>query len=86
VTPDKIHNRDAAKIVNSIIRPTIKAGGQYSSVLVLLESVIFGVLLFGDKLKIPPELMDRTAERLFDGVRRRIAEERLSRREPEGNA
>ena len=49
MTPGDIHNRDAAHIVDEIIRPTLEAGGSFLSVLVLLESVITGVMLFGVK-------------------------------------
>ena len=49
MTPAEIHKRDAAKIVDSIVRPTFEAGGEFVSVLVLLESVIVGVMLFGVK-------------------------------------
>ena len=49
MTPGEIHNRDAARIVDQIIRPTLESGGSFLSVLVLLESVITGVMLFGVK-------------------------------------
>jgi len=48
MTPEE-HNERAVKIADDIIRPTLEAGGNFLSVLVLLESVITGVLLFGVK-------------------------------------
>ena len=49
MTPAEDHNERAIKIADSIIRPTLEAGGNFLSILVLLESVIAGVLLFGVK-------------------------------------
>ena len=40
MTPAQIHNRNAAAIVQQIIKPTLDAGGEMTDVLVLLESVI----------------------------------------------
>jgi len=45
-TPSDIHNELAGPIVAAIVKPIADAGGTYEDVLVLLESVIAGVVLF----------------------------------------
>ena len=50
MTPAQIHNRNAAAIVQQIIKPTLDAGGEMTDVLVLLESVILGVMFVSVKL------------------------------------
>ena len=47
---DDLHNRLTAKFVREVLRETIAAGGTDSSVMVLLESVVFGGLLANEKL------------------------------------
>jgi hypothetical protein len=49
MTPQEIHNRDVGEIVRAIIKPTLDAGGEFTDVLVMLESVILGVMLFAVK-------------------------------------
>ena len=45
----EIHNRDVGQIVKDLIEPTLDAGGGFADVLVLLESVAVGVMLFALK-------------------------------------
>jgi hypothetical protein len=40
-----LHNKSLLPIVSSIVKPTIDAGGSWSAVLVVLESVVTGVML-----------------------------------------
>ena len=72
MTPNEIHNRDVGGIVKAIIKPTLDAGGDMSSVLVLLESVIVGVLLFAAKVGGDEPVL----ETLMEGVKTRLAEQR----------
>lgn len=58
----ELHNQVARDAVTAIIRPMVDAGATDSAIMVVLESVIFGVLLFN--------------ERRF-GVKRRATVERL---------
>ncbi|HVG51617.1 MAG TPA: hypothetical protein VM867_08295 [Xanthobacteraceae bacterium] len=82
MTPSQIHNRDAAEIVKTIILPTmLEAGGDFTDVLVLLESVMTGVVLFGVRAGGD----DRVIETLCDHVKKRVAEHRLAAMHPEGN-
>ena len=46
----EIHNRVAGEVVKAIIKPTLAAGGQFSDVLVILESVVLGVMLMAKPL------------------------------------
>lgn len=72
----EFHNRRAGEIVEEIIRPTLEAGGSFFSVLVLLESVITGVLLFGVK----DGGDDPVLAMLMQHVRDRLAEIRSENR------
>ena len=82
MTPQQIHNRDAGKIVASIVRPTLEAGGKETDVLVLLESVVTGVLLALVKLGGDEKVLD-----VFTAnVRLRMAALRLKDIKTEGKA
>jgi hypothetical protein len=67
-TQHEIHNQIAGPIVASIVRPVIEAGGKMTDVLVVLESVILGVMLFGVKTggdeKVLDEVVLHVKERL----------------------
>lgn len=78
----EIHNRLAGQIVASIVRPPLEAGGEFSAVLVLLESVIFGVVLAGVKLGGDEIILDEVVA----AVKRRLAEHRLSNINTAGTA
>lgn len=70
MTPQEIHNKDAGLLIRAIVKPTLDAGGEFTDVLVLLESVVTGVLLFGIKTG-----GDECAiNLLFEGVQKRLAE------------
>lgn len=77
-----IHNRLAGQIVASIVKPPLEAGGQFTDVLVLLESVIVGVLLVGVKLGGDEIVFDAVVER----VKQRLAELRLKDIKTEGRS
>lgn len=81
-TPHQIHNRDAGDIVKDIVRPTLEAGGQMTEVLVLLESVVVGVVMVAVKLGGDEIVLDK----LVEGVKKRLAEERLGGIETKGKA
>lgn len=76
------HNKAAGEIVKMIVKDPLEAGGDYRSVLVLLESVIVGVVLMiirlgGDEM---------TLDLLFEAVRKPLAELRLGKIETKGTA
>jgi hypothetical protein len=81
-TQHEIHNRIAGEIVKQIVRPPLEAGGQFTDVLVVLESVILGVMLMGVKLGGDEIVLDQVVE----GVKKRLAEQRLGGTEPAGNS
>jgi len=80
-TQADIHNSEAGKIVASIVRPPLEAGGSATDVLVLLESVIVGVALTVIKLGGDEKVLDVVVER----ARERLAELRLKGIKTEGN-
>lgn len=69
----EIHNRIAGEIVASIVKPPLEAGGKFTDVLVVLESVVVGVMLVGVKLGGDEIVLDT----LVAGVKKRLAEQRL---------
>ena len=68
-----IHNFLSGRIVKSIVRTPLDAGGGKTEVLVLLESVILGVILAIAKLDDAEIVLDIVVE----GVKERLAEIRL---------
>lgn len=81
MTQHEIHNRIAGEIVKQIVRPPLEAGGQFTDVLVVLESVILGVMLVAVKLGGDEIVLDQVVE----GVKKRLAEQRLGGIEPAGH-
>ena len=81
-TQSELHNRLAGPIINSIVKPPLKSGGDISDVLVLLESVVTGVLMAVVKPGRDGPVLDHFTE----GVRGRIAEIRLKDTPPAGQA
>ena len=77
-----LHNRLAGEIVARIVKPPLEAGGQYTDVLVLLESVVLGVILMAVKLGGDEKVLDV----FIEGVRKRLAEQRLGNIETTGSA
>lgn len=77
---NEIHNRVAGEIVKSIVKPPLDAGGGMTDVLIVLESVILGVMLFAVKLGGDDKVLDFLVER----VKRRLAEQRLGGIPPAG--
>lgn len=82
MTPSDVHNATAPGLVRQIVQPTLVAGGEFSDVMVLLESVIVGVMLVAVKLGGD----DKVLVKLVDGVTQRMAEARLAPIAPEGSA
>lgn len=82
MTQTELHNKLAGEIVRSIVKPPLEAGGQFTDVLVLLESVVVGVLLAGVRLG-GAEIV---ADTVFDRVRTRLAELRIGPIPTEGRA
>jgi hypothetical protein len=81
-TQTEIHNRLAGDIVKQIVRPPLEAGGQFTDVLVVLESVILGVMLVAVKLGGDEIVLDEVVKH----VKERLAEQRLSGIDPAGSA
>ena len=75
--PADIHNRDVGGIVKAIIKPTLEAGGQFTDVLVILESVITGVLLFAVESGFGND--ERVLDKVVEGVKARLADQRRGR-------
>jgi hypothetical protein len=82
MTQTEIHNRVAGEVVAAIVRPPLEAGGQFTDVLVILESVIFGVMLAGVKLGGDDKVLDEVVLH----VRERLAKQRLTKIKPAGIA
>lgn len=78
----ELHNGTAGEIVKSIVRPTLEAGGEFTDVQVLLESVILGVVLVAVKLGGDEIVLDQ----VMAGVKARLAEQRLGDIEVRGRA
>lgn len=82
MTPHQVHNQVAGDIVRQIVKPTLEAGGEMTDVLVLLESVVLGVMFVAVKLGGDEVVLDK----LVEGVKRRMAEQRLGPIETKGSA
>jgi hypothetical protein len=78
----QVHNQTAGEIVQQIVKPTLDAGGEFTDVLVLLESVIVGVVLVAVKLGGDEIVLDQ----VIAGARTRLAEQRLGGIDPQGKA
>ena len=68
-----LHNELAGPIVASIVKPPLEDGGDFTDVLILLESVILGVVMMAVKLGGDEKVLDVVIE----GARERLAEARL---------
>lgn len=68
-----LHNELAGKIVASIVRPPLEAGGDTKDVMVLCESVLVGVALTCIKLGGDEKVLDV----MIDAAMERLAEIRL---------
>lgn len=77
----ELHNKIAGQIVASIVKPPLDAGGSFTDVLVVLESVILGVILVSVKLGGDDKVLDLVMER----VKERLAQQRLGKIETVGN-
>lgn len=78
----ELHNRIAGAIVASIVKPPIEAGGDYTDVLVLFESVVVGVMLAVAKLGGDEIVLDA----VVTAAKARLAELRLGPVKPAGEA
>lgn len=45
----KLHNRIVTEFMQKEIRSVYNAGGSYEDILVIMESIIFGIMLLGTK-------------------------------------
>lgn len=79
---NEVHNRIAGDIVKSIVKPPLDAGGEFTDVLIVLESVILGVMLVAVKLGGDDKVLDLIMER----VKERLAEQRLGKIDTAGTA
>lgn len=82
MTQSELHNRIAGEIVASIVRPPIEAGGTMLDVMVVLESVVTGVILAGVRMGGDERVLDT----LVEGVKARLANQRLGPATPHGQA
>jgi hypothetical protein len=82
MTPGELHNQIAAELVSTIIREPVACGGKMSDSLVLLETVIFGVVLFGVKFGGDETVLNS----VVDNVKRRLAEHRFAQASVVGRA
>jgi hypothetical protein len=82
MTPTEIHNRDVGLLIKAVIKPTLEAGGSFFDVLVLLESIVVGVIMFGIKAGGDEHVLDVLVER----IKERLAEQRLKDTDPKGTA
>ena len=70
-----LHNQLSGEIVKQIIKPMMESGASFSSVLVLLESVITGVLLaLSATERWSPAQREIYLRKLVSGVRNRVDE------------
>lgn len=76
------HNAKAVELVNEIVRGPIQAGGDLTSVLVLLESVITGVCLATIKLGGDELVLDE----VMKNAKVRLAKARLQNITPRGRS
>ncbi len=79
---NELHNRLAGQIVASIVRPPIEAGGAYTDVMILAESVLVGVALACIKLGGDNVVLDV----MFERAKERLSEIRLGDIEPAGRS
>ena len=77
-----LHNQLAGKVVASIVKPPLDNGGDTKDVLVLLESVVTGVVLAVTKLGGDEIVIDT----FMEGVKERLAKDRLTDHETAGEA
>jgi hypothetical protein len=78
----ELHNRIAGKIVKDIVGPVLDHDGSTGDILVLTESVVLGVMLVVLSLGADEKVLDM----LVEGVKRRLAEQRLQHAQPAGRA
>jgi hypothetical protein len=80
-TAAQLHNRVAKQIVAQILNETRTAGGSYSDLLVICESVLVGVVTECFRLGQDSKVLDV----LFAAAKTRLAKIRLEHLEPKGN-
>jgi len=68
------HNDRAGQIVRDIVTPTIEAGGSPQDLLVLLESVIVGVVVFVAGSTTGMQSVDEIVDMLAPAVKERARE------------
>lgn len=77
-----LHNKLAGEIVRAIVKPVVDRGGSTAEIMVLTESVLFGIALICIRLGGDNVVLDVMVE----NVRRRLAETRLGPIPPAGSA
>jgi hypothetical protein len=70
----ELHNKLAGEIVGDIVRPVMASGGNMSSALVVLESVVLGILLMNEKTGGASG--EAVLNVIADAVRKRLPEAR----------
>ncbi|ADH91756.1 hypothetical protein Snov_4500 [Ancylobacter novellus DSM 506] len=86
LSPHDIHNATAGPIVAAIVKPTLKAGGSMTEVLVLLESVIAGTIVTVARMGGDEIVLDAVIDEVRDRSREMLAKMRLGNVEPGGSA
>lgn len=73
-SPTARHNRLAADFVQKIVREEVKAGGDFSSILVILESIVVGVMIVNSELfGMTPRKSAGLVEQVIDAAIERYA-------------
>jgi hypothetical protein len=86
MTPAEIHNKNAGLIVKAIVKPMLEAGGEFTDILVLLETIVAGVMIVAVKSETSDVGDDEVLDALVEGVRERLKEMRLAHAKPKGHA
>lgn len=75
MSQSELHNELAGKIAAAIVKPPLETGGGWPDVMVLLESVVLGVMLYGHT-KFENFDDNVALDLLRNGVKHRLAEQR----------
>jgi hypothetical protein len=68
-----LHNAQVKKAYDLIVSDTLRAGGDATDILVMMESLLLGVIMTSVKLGGDEKILDTMVE----GVKKRLAEKRL---------
>lgn len=81
------HNDALHPIISQIVKSQMEAGGDFASILVLLESVVAGtILVLGKMHDAKDEFYDASVDAIYTGLKKRIAELRLAESKAAGSS